>query len=68
VQIWVDRDPAQNLAKCLDRVETACRAGAQLVLLPEFSNYSGPIESRVNRPEFSGDSDHRDATSRDEVA
>jgi predicted amidohydrolase len=45
-QIWVDRDPAQNLAKCLDRVETACRAGAQLVLLPEFSNYSGPIESQ----------------------
>jgi deaminated glutathione amidase len=46
VQIWVSRDPEQNLAKCLDRVDTACRAGAQLVLLPEFCNYSGPFEDQ----------------------
>src|SRR5579884_1861107 len=46
VQIWVSRDPEQNLAKCLDRLDTACRAGAQLVLLPEFCNYSGPFEDQ----------------------
>lgn len=45
-QLEIGKDVAANLAKCLATVDTAAKAGARLIVLPELCNHPGPFDDR----------------------
>ncbi len=46
VQLGIGRDRAENLRHCLEKIDEAAAAGAQVIVLPEFCNYPSFYESQ----------------------